>query len=177
MKKKQLSKAALKGLAIGAMLASTTALSADNFSGGQGTYLAGNCGAGGCNGGGNRANPRNYTTDTYTPTTNSTVVNPNMAPKPESMQNNMNQSNMNQNRMNQNGQRQPNGQGSCASQGYPNGSDGRQQPNGQNGQQMGTRGYNQNQYYAPSHNCSSNISSSGQASCASGGNGRGNSYR
>lgn len=166
MKKKQLSKAALKGLAIGAMMASTMTLSALNDT--QGTYLAGNCGAGSCSGA-NRPNPKNYTADTYTPTTDS-VVNPNMAPKPDSMQNNINQNRIDQR-----------GSGSCGAQGQSNGTGcgARPQPSGQTGpQQMGNaqRPHNHTQY-APTHSCNSNISSSGQASCASSNHGRGTSYR
>lgn len=87
MKKNQLSKLAILGIATGVAMTSTIALSANPITETKGTYLAGGCGGGGKCGGANRPNPtNNYTADTFTPSSN-TPVNPNMAPKPEAMQN------------------------------------------------------------------------------------------
>ncbi len=87
MKKNQLSKLAILGIATGVAITSTIALSANPITETKGTYLAGGCGGGGKCGGSNRPNPtKNYTADTFTPASN-TPVNPNMAPKPEAMQN------------------------------------------------------------------------------------------
>lgn len=100
MKKNQLSKLALMGLATGAMITSTVTLSANTVTETKGTYLASGCGGGGkCGGGANKSNSTNYTADTFAPTS-STVANPTMAPKPESMRNGST-----------NGQNQMNGQG------------------------------------------------------------------
>lgn len=115
MKKNQLSKLALMGLATGAMIANTVTLSANTVTESKGTYLAGGCGGGGkCSGSGsnnsnaNGGNTKNYTADTFAPASNN-VVNPSMAPKPESMQN-IPTNGQNQN----NNQGQGMGTGSCA---------------------------------------------------------------
>lgn len=86
MKKNQLSKLALMGLATGAMIASNVTLSADTVTETRGTYLAGGCGGEGkCGGSKNRDNSNNYTADAVQSTTNS-VVNPSMSPRPDAMQ-------------------------------------------------------------------------------------------
>lgn len=66
MKKNQLSKLALMGLASGAMMTTTvTSLSANTVVDSKETYLAGGCGAGSCGASGKYYDPNNYTADTY----------------------------------------------------------------------------------------------------------------
>ncbi|HRD55790.1 MAG TPA: hypothetical protein PLC42_05270 [Parachlamydiaceae bacterium] len=159
MKKKQLSKLALIGLATG--VAMTAAVDASTMTEKNGTYLAGGCGGSGC-GGKNRSNPSNYTADTYTIPSNA-PVNPNTAPKPEAIQNNPNTANGQNCSANRpaNGQYQQQNQvrqGSCAGAKpvpYPNQTQG--QPQARNS----CAGARPAQGQPASHGCSSQTAGCG----------------
>lgn len=155
MKKKQLSKLALMGLATGIAMTASVDVSANAMTEKNGTYLAGSCGSG-CGGAKNRSNPSNYTADTYTIPSNA-PVNPNMAPKPEALQTNPNTANGQSCSANRpaNGQYQPQGQvrqGSCGGvkpAAYPNQQQQQAQP-----QPQARSGCGGNQRPSqPSHSC------------------------
>jgi len=174
MKKKELSKLALLGLATGVLMTSAVDVSANVVVETKGTYLAGNCGGGSCSGYKPKTNNNNNNTaDTFTPTSNQ-VVNPNMAPKPESLHtnpvnnsqyNNQNPYNNQNQYSNQNQYRQQNAQ---PFQGNYQG----QQGMNEQRNSAGNPAYNQNQmqpqqsYNQPSGGCREGIPSNGQTSNA-----------